>query len=79
MKGRLGVSVKLLLYDLEVTGSNHGNSLLLCRIKLRTINTSSRPRIGGSFEYRAALFLNKSVNNLFKCHSKFQHNLLCQQ
>lgn len=49
--------VKLLPSDLEVTGSNHGNSLLQNRIKLRIIDPSLVSYIGGSFVHWTALIV----------------------
>lgn len=44
--------VKLLPCNLEVTGSNHENSLLLCRIKLRIIDFSLELYISWSFVHQ---------------------------
>lgn len=51
LKGSFDAIVKLLPSDLVVIGLSCGNSLFQCKIRLRTIDTSSRLRIGRSFVY----------------------------
>lgn len=50
--------VKLLLCNLNVTGSSHGNNFLQSKIRLRIIDLSPGAHIGGSFVHRTALYLN---------------------
>lgn len=45
----IAANVKLLPYDLEITGSNRWNSLLQTKIRLCTINHSPEPHTGESF------------------------------
>lgn len=48
--------IKLLSRDLKITGSSHEKSLLLNKVRLRTIDLAPELRIDGSFVYRAALY-----------------------
>lgn len=56
MKGSLDTIIKLLSYDLQVTGLSHGNSLLQRRVRLHTIYLSLRLCIGRSFVHRTAFY-----------------------
>lgn len=60
-KENLGATVKLLPYDLKVRGSSHENDLLLCRIRLHTIDPFPRLHIGKSFVHQAALYKLKNT------------------
>lgn len=51
-KGSFGVMIKLLPYDLKVTGSNRGNILLQCSVRLCIIDSSLELRISRSFMHQ---------------------------
>lgn len=57
LKGSLGVTVKLLPCDLQVTDLSHKNSLLQNRVKLHTIDSFPGSHIGGSFVRRTTLYV----------------------
>lgn len=64
IKGSLGTTVKLLQYNLKITGSSHGNSLLQCKVRLLTkelmwFDSFPGPRIGRSFVHQPALWFTK--------------------
>lgn len=48
--------VKLLPYNLEITGSNHENNILQSKVKLYTIDPFPGLCIGGSFVYWVVFF-----------------------
>lgn len=56
-KGSFSPTVKLLPYNLEITGSSHGNSLLLYKIRLRTVDLSLGSYIGWRFMHRIDFFI----------------------
>lgn len=49
--------IKLLPYDLKITGSNHKNTLLQGKVRLYIMDLFPGPYIDGSFVHKVALFI----------------------
>lgn len=64
MKGNIGATIKLLLYDLEIMGSNLGNILLQCKVRLRIIDSSLEPHNSGNFMHWATFFPKRWIKGL---------------